>query len=113
MTRFNTITSIVDTGLITSTVITGGVSSAVYARGVDPPVGTVLSGTSQLFSLATTITQISFKIFTVKQGKHDTTIQLLAQSKLDNIADIISQAIQDRDSSSIEFHEALQEIEKY
>ena len=56
MTRFNTITSIVDTGLMTSTVITGGVSSAVYARGFDLPVGIVLSGTSQLFSLATTIT---------------------------------------------------------
>ena len=39
--------------------------------------------------------------------------QLLAQSKLDSIANIISQARQDRDISSIEFHKVLQEEGKY
>ena len=53
-----------------------------------------------------------FKIFTVKQEKHDT-IKLLAQSKLDSVADIISQAIQDRDISSIEFDRVLQEVKKH
>ena len=38
---------------------------------------------------------------------------LLAQSKLDSIADIISQAIQDGDISPTEFHKVLQEREKY
>ena len=54
MKRFNTITGIVDTGLITSTVITGGISIATFASGV-------------------------------------------AQSKLDSIANTISQAMQDGD----------------
>ena len=72
MKPFNTVTSIFDTGLITSTVITGGVSIAAFASGAGLPVGTALSGTSLLSSLATTITQKSFKIFTVKQEKHDT-----------------------------------------
>ena len=112
MKRFNTITSIVDTGLITSEVITGGVSVAAFASGVGLPVGIALSETSLLFSLATAITRKSFKIFTVKQEKHDI-IKLLAQSKLDSIADIISQAVQGGDISSIEFHKALQEIQKY
>ena len=112
MKRFNTFTSIVDTGLITSTVITGGVSIAALSSGVGLPVGIALSGTSLLFSLATAITRKSFKIFTVKQEKHDA-IKLLAQSKLDSIADIISQAMQDGDISSIEFHKVLQEAEKY
>ena len=40
-------------------------------------------------------------------------MRLLAQSKLDSIADIFSQAIQDGGISSIEFHKVLQEIEKY
>ena len=53
-----------------------------------------------------------FKIFTMKQEKHDA-IKLLAQSKLHSIADIISQAMQDRYISSIEFHKVLQEVEKY
>ena len=34
MKRFNTISSIVDTGLITSTVFTGGISVAAFASGV-------------------------------------------------------------------------------
>ena len=44
--------------------------------------------------------------------KHDS-IKLLAQSKLDSVANIISQAIQDGDISSIEFHKLLQDVEKY
>ena len=112
MKRFDTITSIVDTGLITSKVITGGVSIAAFASGAGLLVGIALSGTILLSSLSIAITQKSFKIFTVKQEKHDA-IKLLAQSKLDSMADIISQAMQDGDISSIELHKVLQEVEKY
>ena len=112
MERFNTITGIIDTGLITSTVITRGISIAAFASGVGLPVATALSGTSLLLSLATAITQKSFKIFSVKQEKHDV-IKLLAQSELESIANIISQAMQDRDISPTEFHKVLQEVEKY
>ena len=112
MKRFNAITGIVDTGLITSTVITGEISIAAFASGVGLPVGIALSGTSLLLSLATAITRKSFKIFTVKQEKHDA-IKLLAQSKLDSIANIISQAMQDEDISPTEFHKVLQEVEKH
>ena len=112
MKRYNTITDIVETGLITSTVITGGISIEAFANGVGLPVGIALSETSLLFPLATVITWKSFKSFTVKQEKHDA-IKLLAQSKLESIANIISQAIQDGDISSIEFHKVLQEVEKY
>ena len=110
--RRNTITGIVDTGLITSAVITGGISVAAFASGVGLPVGIALSGISLLLPLATAITPKSFKIFTVKQEKHDA-INLLAQSKLDSITNIISQAMQDGDISPTEFHKVLQEVEKY
>ena len=110
--RFNTITGIVDTGLITSTVITGGISVTAFATGVGLPVGIALSGTSLLLSLATAVTQRSFKIFTVKQEKYDA-IKLLAQAKLDSISNIISQAMKDGDTSPTEFHKILQEVEKY
>ena len=112
MKRFNTIPGIVDTDLITSTVITGGISIAAFASGVQLPVGIDLSGTSLLLSLATAITRKSFKIFTVKQEKHDA-IKLLAQSKLDSIANIISGAMQNGDISPTEFQKVLQEVEKY
>ena len=112
MKRFNTITGIVYISLITPTMITGGISIAAFASGFGLPVGIVLSGTSLLLSLATFITQKSLKTFTVKREKHDT-IKLLAQRKLDSIADIISQAIQDGDISPIKFHKVLQEVEKH
>ena len=87
--RFNTIRGIVDTDLITSTVITGGIPIAAFTSGVGLPVGIAFSGTSLLLSLGTVITRDSFKIFIVKQEKHNS-IMLLAQSKLDSIANIIS-----------------------
>ena len=91
-----------DTGLIKSTVITGGTSIAAFANGVGLPVGITLSGTSLLLSLATVISRKSFK-----------TSKLLAQSKLDNMADIILQTMQDGDISFIEFHKVLRELVKY
>ena len=72
------------------------------------PVGIALSGTSLLLYIATKKKQKSFKIFIVKQEKHDA-IKLLAQSELDSIA----QAMQDGDISPTEFHKVLQEVKKY
>ena len=112
MKRFNTITGIVDTGLITSLVITGGISIGAFTSGAGLPVGIALSGTGLLFFHATAITRKSFKTFTVKQEKHDA-IKLLLQSKLDSITNIISQAMQDGDSCPNEFHKVLLEVEKY
>ena len=112
MKRFNTITGIVDTGLITSTVITGGISIAACASVVGLPIRIALSETSLLLFLATVITRKSFKTFTVKQEKRDS-MKLFAKSTLDSIANIISQGMQDGDISPTEFHKVLQEVEKY
>ena len=76
-------------GLVTSIVITGGIYIALFASDAGLPVGIALRGTTELFSFATTITWNFLKFFTVMQEKHDA-IKLLSQSKLDNIADIIS-----------------------
>ena len=112
MKRLNTITGIVDTDLIISAVINGGMFMSVFASGVGLPVGIALSETSLRLSLATAITLKSFKIFTVKQKIHDA-IKLLTQNKLDRIANIVSQAMQDGDISPIKFHKVLLEVEKY
>ena len=110
--QFKTIKGIVVTGLITSAVITGGTSIATSASGAGLPVGIILGGFSVFFSLKTVITWKSFKTLTVKQGKHNV-IKLLAQSKLDSMANIISQAMQDGDISPTEFHKLLQQVEKH
>ena len=54
--QFNTITGIMDTGLITPTVITGGISIAAFARGAGLPVGAALDRTNLVLSLATVVT---------------------------------------------------------
>ena len=59
MKRFNTITGIVDRGLITLTVITGGISIAALASGVGLRIGIALGGNSLLLSLATALTRKS------------------------------------------------------
>ena len=89
MKQFNKIRGIIDKGLITSTMITGGISIAAFASGVGLSVGIALSLTSLLLSLATILTQKSFKIFIVEEKKHDS-IKLLVQSKSDSTANIIS-----------------------
>ena len=89
--------------------ITGGISIAAFASLVQLPVGIALGGTSLLLCLAITITRTSFKIFTVKQEKHEAT----AQSKLGSIVNIISQAMQVGDIPPTEFNKVLQEVEKY
>ena len=86
--------------------------TAAFADGVVLLVGIALSEPRQLFSPATTIAQRSFKIYIVNQEKHDVT-NLLAQRKLHSIADILSQAMQDRHILSVKFQKVLQGVEKY
>ena len=108
----NTVTGIVDTGLITSTVITGRISITAFTSSVGLPVGIALGETGIFLSLTTAIMQKSFKILTVKQEKHDA-IKLLAQSKIDSITNIISKAKLDGGISPTEFHKVLQEVKQY
>ena len=82
--RSITILSIADTGLITSTVLTGGISIAALASGVGLPVGIALGGGKPIFSLITPAT----RKYLVAREKHDS-IKLLAQDRLDSIANII------------------------
>ena len=110
MKRFGTI-MIVDRGLITSAVITGRISIAAFTSGISLPVGIALSGTIQVLSLATVITRKSTRTFTVKQEKLNS-IKLLAQSKLNSMTNIISQATQDGDISILNFTKCFKN-EKY
>ena len=111
MKQFNKINNIVDTDLITSTTITGQVSIVTSVSIVGLRISIALSETSVTFSLAKAIAKQSFKIFTIKQEKHDE-IKASTESKLDSIANIISQTVQDRDISSVKFHQ-VEKRKKY
>lgn len=80
------------TGLIASAVTTEGDSIAAFTSCTCLSVETALTGTRLLLSLRTVITRKSFKIFSLKQEKHNV-IKLLTQSKLDGIVNVIPQAI--------------------
>ena len=110
--RSITILSIAETGLITSTMLTGGIPIAALASSVGLPIGIAFSGTSLLLSLKTPATRKYLKTSIVTQEKHDS-IKLLAQGKLDCIANIISQVMQDGGISLTKLHRILQEKEKY
>ena len=92
--------------------IVGRASIPAFASGAGLPIGAALGGLGVVLSLLTVATRKFSRSQTVKQGKHDVII-LLAQSKLDSMADIISQTVQDGDISPSEFHKVLQESEKY
>ena len=109
---FNTIKGIIGTGLITSAAITGGAFIPAFASGVGLPAGTAIEGIGVVLSLLMVATRKLPRGLTVRQGKN-TAIMLLAQSKLDSIANIISRAMQDGDTSPTEVHKVLQEVEKY
>ena len=83
-------------------------------HGVGLPVGIALMEIAYFFLLQLPSHESlkSLKIFTVKQEKHDA-IKLLAQGKLESIANIILQAMQGEDISPAEFHKVQQEEEKY
>ena len=97
------ILSIADISLITSTVLTGGISIAALASGVGLPVGIALGGVSLLFPFMTPAAQKYLKASIVVREKHDS-IKVLAQGKLDSIANVTSLAMQDGDISPTEFH---------
>ena len=104
--------SIRETRLLTSKELTGGISTAAFANGVGLPVRIVLGRVSLLFSFMTPATRKYIKASIVAQEKHDS-IKLLSQGKLDNMANIISQVMQDGHIPPTEFHRIVQEKEKY
>ena len=92
--------------------LTEGISIAGLASGVGLPVGIAIGRTSLLFSLITPTARKYLKASIAAREKHDS-IMLLAQGKLDSIANNISQAMQDGNISPTEFHRILQQKENY
>ena len=86
--RLTTIIGIVDTSLITSALIARGAFIPAFASGAGLPVRATLGGLGVVLSLLTVTTRKFSRSQSVKQGKNDA-IMLLAQTKLDSIADIL------------------------
>ena len=81
--------------------ITGSTSIAAFASGVVIPVGIALTGAGLLISVSATLMRKGLSVMNVKQKKHEE-IQLLAQTKLGSIYDVISKALTDGHVSDLE-----------
>ena len=71
MKQLNSITRVLDTGLITSEVITGVISIEYITNGFGLHVRIGSGGANVLLSLSISITQRSLKMYNVNQGKPD------------------------------------------
>ena len=102
---------IADTGLIITTVITGSTSIAAFASGIAIPLRIALIGGSLLLSIAMTVSRKILSAMNGRQKKHEK-IQLLAQTKLESIQDIIPKAFTDARFSDPESEGILSELDK-
>ena len=99
-------------GLIATAVITGGLYFPALTYVWALLIGMALSGMSILLPLKNAAFRKSSQVFAVKEEKHSL-IKLLGQIKFDSIFDSRSHEMQEGSILPAEFHNALQELEKY
>ena len=102
----------IDKVLIFLSAKSGGVSIISFTSVVSAPVGITSASFTLIFSLTTGIVKKLLSITRNKKKKHNK-ILMLANSKLNSIETLISQALIDMDISHEEFVAILKEKDKY
>ena len=102
----------IDKILIVLSATTGGVSIISFTTIVGAPVGIASASLTLFFSLTTGIVKKLLHITKSKKKKHDKII-MLAKSKLNNIENLVSQALIDMEISHEEHIAVLKEKDKY
>ena len=101
-----------DQALIVLRATSGGVSYISFTSIVGAPVGMASASLTLFFSLTTGIVKKLLHITKTKKKKHDK-ILMLAKSKLNNIENLVSQALIDMEISHEEYIAVLKEKDKY
>ena len=101
-----------DQALIVLRATSGGVSYILFTSIVGAPVGMASASLTLFFSLTTGIVKKLLHITKSKKKKHDK-ILMLAKSKLNNIENLVSQALIDMEISHEEHIAVLKEKDKY
>ena len=102
----------IDQALIVLSATSGGVSIISFTSIVGAPVGIASASLTLFFSLTTGIVKKLLNITRKKKKKHDK-ILMLAESKLNSIETLISQALIDMAISHEEFVTIFMEKDKY
>ena len=101
-----------DQALIVLRATSGGVSYILFKSIVGAPVGMASASLTLFFSLTTGIVKKLLHITKSKKKKHDK-ILMLAKSKLNNIENLVSQALINMEISHEEYIAVLKEKDKY
>ena len=101
-----------DTSVLAAITALGATSIGTLMTGVGMPVSVILASTGLLLGLGSGILHKTQKIFESKAKKHDK-IKTLAESKLDSISSLVSNAIEDAHISHQEYQLILKEVEHY
>ena len=102
----------IDKNLIVLSVTSGGISAIFFTSVIGVPVGLASESFTFAFSLTTGIIKKLLKI-TRKKKKKCNKIVMLAESKLNSIETLMSQALIDLNISHEEFKTIVNEKEKY
>ena len=112
MSRYVTIFDYLDKILIVFSAATGRISIISFTTAIGAPVVIVRASFTLIFSLTTGIVKKLLNMTINKKKKHDH-LFILAESKFNSIATLISQALDDLDISHEEFIMILKEKDKY
>ena len=102
----------IDQALIVLSATSGGVSIISFTSIIGAPVGIASASFTLIFSLTTGIVKKLLNITRNKKKKHDK-ILMLAKSRLNSIATLVSQTLIDMEISHGEFITILKEKDKY
>ena len=110
--KYVTIFDYIDKMLIILSVTSSGMSIISFAGAIGAPAGIASSCFTLIFSITTGIIKKLLNITRNEKKKHDK-ILMLAESKLNSIESLISQALNDLDISHQEFIIIFNEKDKY
>ena len=110
--KYGTIFDYIDKMLIILSVTSSGISIISFAGAIGAPAGIASTCFTLIFSITTGIIKKLLNITRNEKKKHDK-ILMLAESKLNSIESLISQALNDLDTSNQEFVVILNEKDKY
>ena len=110
--KYVTIFDYIDKMLIILSATTGGISIISFTTTIGAPVGIASASFTLIFSITTGIIKKLLNITRNEKKKHDK-ILMLAESKLNSIESLISQALNDLDISHQEFIIIFNEKDKY
>jgi hypothetical protein len=102
----------VDTGASTLGIILGGVGTGCLLTLVGSPIVPIMMGISAGCGLLIGGLKVSTRRLQRKARKHDQ-IKVLAQAKLDSVAELVSKALNDGKISHEEFQLIVREAERY